>query len=78
MNWFTALVAGGIVLIFLPVLAVGGIGVAIVLAILWLALTFGTKGGWEVFKERQSGATAAKYKSRSLTGDRDKGQRWDR
>ncbi|AEH39533.1 hypothetical protein [Halopiger xanaduensis] len=79
MNSFNTIVLIGIGLILLPAIIAGGWLIAIVLAVIWLALTFGGKVGLEVFKERQSGATAAKYKSkRRSTGDRDNGQRWDR
>ncbi|ELY97151.1 hypothetical protein [Natrialba asiatica] len=78
MNWFNTIVVVGIALIALPAIIAGGWLIALLLGGAWLVVTFGTKGGWEVFKERQSGATAAKYKSRSLTSERDEGQRWDR
>lgn len=78
MNWFNTIVAAGIALIALPALIAGGWIVAGLLAIGWLAITFGSRLGFEIVKERQSGATAAKYKSKTLSRERDNGQRWNR
>lgn len=77
MNWFNAIVILGIALIALPALIGGGWIIALILGLGWLALTFGSRFGFEIVKERQSGATAAKYRSRSA-GSKDRGQRWDR
>ena len=76
MNTFNAIVVGGIALIAAPALIAGGWLIVAVLGGLWLLVTFGGRLGFEVFKERQSGASAAKYKSRTL--ERDDGQRWNR
>lgn len=78
MNWFNTLVVIGIGIILLPALLGGGWIFALGLALVWLAATFGGRIGLDVFKERQSGATAAKYKSRTLSRERDDGQRWNR
>lgn len=79
MNWFNAIVVVGIGIILLPALLGGGFIIAALLALAWLVITFGSRFGFEVFKERQSGATAAKYKSKNrLSSERDNGQRWDR
>ncbi|ADB63918.1 hypothetical protein Htur_5030 (plasmid) [Haloterrigena turkmenica DSM 5511] len=78
MNWFNTIVAVGIAIILVPALLGGGWIIAFGLALAWLAVTFGGRIGLDIFKERQSGATAAKYKSRTLSRERDDGQRWDR
>jgi len=82
MNTFSTVVLGGLVLITLPALIAGGFVVVVVLGGLWLAVTYGGKIGLEVFKERQTGATAAKYQTRSdkkiFGTSNDDGRRWDR
>ena len=83
MNTFNALVFGGIALIALPALIAGGWVIVVVLGSLWLLITYGGRLGFEIFKERQSGATAAKYQTRSDkkifgTSNDDDGRRWDR
>jgi len=79
MNWFNALVAVGIGIIMLPALLGGGFILAGLLALGWLAVTFGSRLGVDILKERQSGATAAKYKTKNrLSSEPDEGQRWDR
>ncbi|QCC57198.1 hypothetical protein [Natrinema thermotolerans] len=79
MNWFNALVAVGIGIILLPALLGGGFILAGLLVLGWLLAVFGGRLGIDVLKERQSGATAAKYKTKTrLSSERDDGQRWDR
>ena len=79
MNWFNAIVLTGIGIILAPALLTGGIAVAGAFVLLWLLFVFGGKHGLEIFKERQSGAAAAKHKSKlSRIGESDDGQRWNR
>lgn len=81
MNWFNAIVALGLALILLPAFVAGGWMIALVFAVGWLLLTVGGREGLDLLKQRQSGATAAKYqrKSRSFWDDRkDDGRRWKR
>jgi len=81
MNWFNAIVTVGLVLIFLPAILAGGWIIAFVFAAGWLILTVGGRHGLDLLKQRQSGATAAKYKqkSRSFFDDQtDDGKRWER
>jgi len=76
MSTLNTLAAGGIVILALPALIFGGWLIVVGLGALWLLVTYGGKLGIEILKERQSGATAAKYKSK--IGERDDGQGWDR
>ena len=76
MSTLNTLAAGGIVILALPAILVGGWLIVVALGALWLVGIYGGKLGVEILKERQSGATAAKYKSR--IGERDDGQGWDR
>jgi TRAP-type C4-dicarboxylate transport system permease large subunit len=80
MKAFNVIVYGVVAILLIPALLAGGWIIGLLLAGAWLAVAYGTKHGLEIFKERQSGATAAKYKREglSLTRERDDGQRWDR
>jgi len=76
MSTLNTLAAGGIVILALPALIFGGWLIVVALGALWLLATYGGKIGLDILKERQSGATAAKYKSKF--DSRDDGQGWER
>lgn len=80
MKWFDAVVLAGLALILLPALLAGGWIVALFLALVWLLATVGGREGWDLMKQRQSGATAAKHRSRGrrLTSKNDDSKRWER
>ena len=75
-DYITTLAFGGIALIALPALLFGGWLIVVALGGIWLLVTYGGKLGFAILKERQSGASAAKYESKYLKGD--SGRRWDR
>lgn len=78
MNIWNVIVYGVAAILLLPVLLAGGWVIGAVLVLAWLGLAYGTSYGLDVLKERQSGATAAKYKRKNLSiGDDDDG-RWNR
>lgn len=77
MNIWNTIVYGVAAILLLPVFLAGGWVIGLILAAGWLALAYGTSYGLDVLKERQSGATAAKYKRKNLSFGDDDG-RWDR
>jgi len=79
MKLLNAIIILGLALIAIPAFLAGGWIVAAIFGILWFLLTRGSKEAWDWKKQRDSGATAAKYKRpQLLERDGDDGRRWER